>query len=156
MSLATLAWLAMASYAIHILEEFTFDWRNWARAVLGLPVEWNDFYVTNAVVIAVGIAQAMLAPTLPWAPLIFASVMLINAIFFHILPVVRFKGRFSPGVVSAVVLFLPLGIAMWRRAAGDGSLDPATIVIGAGGGAVLMAAPIVMLNLRSKPYFRQA
>ncbi len=39
MTLATLAWLAMAAYAAHILEEYTFDWRNWARAVLGLPAE---------------------------------------------------------------------------------------------------------------------
>ena len=155
MSLATLAWLAMASYSIHILEEYTFNWRDWARGALGLPVEWNDFYVTNAVVIALGIAQAMLAPSLPWAPLMYASLMLINAVVFHLLPVVRFKGRFSPGVLTAVVLFLPVGIAMWRRAGADGSLDPGTIVIAAGGGALLMAAPVVMLKLRSRPYFRQ-
>jgi hypothetical protein len=89
MTLQTLAWLAMAAYALHIMEEYTFDWRNWARAVIKLPVEWSDFYVTNAIVIALGIAQAQLAPALPLAPLIFASLMLINAVFFHILPVVR-------------------------------------------------------------------
>jgi len=155
MNLTTLAWLAMAGYALHILEEYSFNWRGWARAVLKLPVEWSDFYVTNAVVIAVGIAQAMLAPTLPWAPLLFASLMLINAVFFHILPVVRFKGRYSPGVATAVVLFLPVGIAMWKRAADDGTLDPSTIAIAIGGGALAMAFPIVMLLLRSKPYFRQ-
>ncbi|MGO9699610.1 MAG: HXXEE domain-containing protein [Xanthobacteraceae bacterium] len=155
MNLATLAWLAMAGYALHILEEYTFNWRDWARAVLKLPVEWSDFYVTNAVVIAVGIAQAMLSPTLPWAPLLFASVMLINAVFFHIVPVVRFKGRYSPGVATAVVLFLPVAIAMWKRATDDGALDPATIIIAVGGGALAMAFPIVMLLLRSKPYFRQ-
>ncbi|MCV3736714.1 HXXEE domain-containing protein [Rhizobium sp. TRM96647] len=97
MSLQDLAWLAMAAYAIHIMEEHTFDWRNWARGVIGLPVEWTDFYVTNAVVIAVGIAQAQLAPTVPLIPLIFAALMLINTVFFHILPVIRTKGRFSPG-----------------------------------------------------------
>ena len=75
----------MAAYAIHIMERYTFDWRNWARAVIKLPVEWSDFYVTNAIVIALGIAQAELAPVLPFAPLTFASLMLINAVFFHIL-----------------------------------------------------------------------
>jgi hypothetical protein len=30
MTLTTLAWLAMAAYALHIMEEYTFDWRNWA------------------------------------------------------------------------------------------------------------------------------
>jgi hypothetical protein len=155
MTLADLAWLAMAAYAIHILEEYTFDWRNWARAVIKLPVEWNDFYVTNAVVVALGIAQAMLAPRLAWPPLVYASLMLINAVFFHILPIVREGGRFSPGAVTAVVLFLPIGIAMWKRAAVDGALDLATTVIAVGGGALLMATPVVMLKLRSKPYFRQ-
>jgi hypothetical protein len=62
MTLQTLAWLAMAAYALHIAEEFAFDWRNWARAVIKLPVEWSDFYVTNAIVIALGIAQAQLRP----------------------------------------------------------------------------------------------
>jgi len=155
MTLQTLAWLAMAAYAIHILEEFMFDWRNWARAVIGLPVEWGDFYVTNAVVVALGIAQAMLAPALPLAPLIFAALMLINAVFFHILPVLTTRGRFSPGLVTAVVLFLPAGIAVWRRAGADGALDAGTIALAILGGALLMAAPVVMLKLKSRPYFRQ-
>jgi hypothetical protein len=34
--------LALAAYAGHILDEFVFDWRNWAGAVIGLPVEWSD------------------------------------------------------------------------------------------------------------------
>src|SRR5271167_1366895 len=92
MSLATLAWLSMTAYAIHILEEYTFDWRNWARAVIKLPVEWSDFYVTNAVVVALGIGQAMLAPALPLAPLIYASLMVVNAALFHVLPMLRTRG----------------------------------------------------------------
>ena len=58
MTLQTLAWLATAAYALHIMENDTFDWRNWARAVIKLPVEWSDFYVTDAIVIALGIVQA--------------------------------------------------------------------------------------------------
>jgi hypothetical protein len=155
MTLQTLAWLSMAAYAIHIMEEYSFDWRNWARAVIKLPVEWSDFYVTNAVVVALGIAQAQLAPAWPLAALIFASLMLINAVFFHVLPMVRTGGRFSPGVVTAIVLFLPAGIAVWRRAANDGLLDTTTVVLAIAGGAALMAYPVVMLNLRARPYFRQ-
>ena len=155
MSLTTLAWLSMAAYAIHILEEFTFDWRNWARAIIKLPVEWSDFYVTNAVVVALGIAQAMLASTLPLAPLIYASLMLVNALFFHVLPMLATRGRFSLGAVTAVTLFLPVGAAVWRQAALDETLDVATAALAIVGGALLMAYPIVMLNLKSKPYFRQ-
>ncbi len=155
MSLQTLAWLAMLAYAIHILEEFMLDWRNWARAVVKLPVEWDDFYVTNAAVVALGIGQAMLAPTLPLIPLIFAALMLINAVFFHIMPMILTKGRYSPGVATAVVLFFPAGIAVWHRAWLDGTLDATTAVLAIGGGAALMAYPVVMLHLKSRPYFRQ-
>ncbi|MFD2184650.1 HXXEE domain-containing protein [Rhodoplanes azumiensis] len=155
LSLVELSWLAMAAYAVHILEEYTFDWRDWARGVIGLPVEWTDFYVTNAVVVALGIAQGMLAPTLPWAPLTYAALMVINAVFFHILPFVATRGRFSPGLVTAVVLFLPLGIAMFAAAVAEGRLDASISVGAAIGGALLMASPVVMLKLKDKPYFVQ-
>jgi len=156
MTLQTLAWLSMAAYAAHVMEEFTFDWRNWARAVIKLPVEWSDFYVTNAVVIALGIAQAELAPTLPFAPLVFASLMMINAVFFHIVPFVRMRGRFSPGLITAIVLFIPAALAVWLRAKSDGVVNLQTGMLAIGGGAVLMAYPIVMLNMKGKPYFKQA
>ena len=155
MSLQTLAWLAMLAYSIHMIEEFMLDWRNWARAVIKLPVEWDDFYVTNAVVVAFGIAQGMLAPTLPLIPLMFAALMLINAVFFHILPMIVTRGRYSPGVFTAVVLFFPSAIAVWHRAYLDGALDATTAVLAIGGGALLMAYPVAMLHLRQKPYFRQ-
>lgn len=155
LSLQNLAWLSMAAYALHIMEEYTFDWRNWARAIIKLPVEWSDFYVTNAIVIALGIAQAELAPALPFAPLTFASLMLINAVFFHIVPVLRTRGRFSPGLVSAVLLFFPAGLAVWWRAGEDGALNATTALSAILAGALLMAYPIVMLNLKGLPYFRQ-
>jgi hypothetical protein len=155
MNLPTLAWLAFAAYAAHVLEEYTFDWRNWARAVLGLPVEWNTFYMTNALVVVLGLIQAELAPTMAIAPLVFGALMLINVTFFHVLPVLRAHGRFSPGLVTGLVLFYPLGIAEFVQARKDGSLSAA-----AGIGAfllagALMAFPIVMLRLKDRPYFRQ-
>lgn len=155
MSLADLSWLALAAYSVHILEEYTFDWRNWARAVIGLPVEWSDFYVTNAVVVALGIAQAGLAPTLAFGPLAFGALMLINATFFHVLPFIRAKGRFSPGLATAVVLFYPIGIAEFVAAHAEGRLDLDVTVLAFVAGAALMAFPVVCLNLKSRPYFRQ-
>lgn len=154
MTLTTLAWLGMAAYAAHILEEYALDWRNWARGVLGLPVEWSDFYVTNAVVVALGIAQAELASALPLAALSFASLMLINAVFFHILPFIRMKGRFSPGLITAVILFIPLSIATISTALAStgGGMVLAGFVIG----AITMAYPIALLKVKSTPYFRQA
>ena len=155
MNLSDLSWLALAAYSIHILEEHAFDWRGWARAVIGLPVEWTDFYVTNAVVVVLGIVQADLAPALALAPLAFAALMLINATFFHVLPFRRTRGHFSPGLATAVVLFYPLGIAEFFQAASEARLGARVALMAFVVGAVLMACPIVMLRLKGRPYFRQ-
>ncbi|MFG1416776.1 HXXEE domain-containing protein [Xanthobacter sp. V0B-10] len=155
MTLTDLAWLALAAYAIHMMEEYQFNWRDWARAVIGLPVEWGDFYVTNAIVVVLGIVQAELAASIPFAALVFAALMLINATFFHVLPFLLTRGRFSPGLMTAVVLFYPLGIAIFVAAADAGVLGTAVAVGAFAVGALLMASPVVFLRLRGRPYFRQ-
>jgi Protein of unknown function with HXXEE motif len=154
-TLSTLAWLSMIAYSVHILEEFSLDWRNWARGVLKLPVEWADFYVTNGIVLALGIAQAMLAPTLPIAPLAFGGLMLVNAIFFHVIPVLTTR-RFSPGLMTALIIFLPLSVALFWFALANELVTSKTAIAGLMVGAVIMAYPIVMLKVRDKPFFRQA
>lgn len=155
MSLTDLTWLALAAYGLHILEEYTFDWRNWARNVLTLPVEWDHFYVTNALVIVLGAVAAELAATQPMLALAFPAVMLINATFFHVGPFLVTRGRFSPGLITAVILFYPIGIACFRRAAADGHLDNGALAGALALGAALMAAPVVMLKAKDHIYFRQ-
>lgn len=154
LSLTDLTWIAVACYALHMLEEFELDWRDWARAVVGLPVEWADFYFVNAVAIVIGIAAANLAATVPMLALGFPALMLINATFFHVLPTITTRGRFSPGLFTAIVLFYPVGIACYWRAFADGlgwSAALGSLLIG----ALLMASPVVLLKIKSKPYFRQ-
>jgi len=156
MTLSQSLWLATAAYGVHILEEFALDWRDWARAVIRLPVEWSDFYVVNALVIVLGAVAANLADAMPGVALAFPALMLINAVFFHIGPVVATRGRFSPGLITAVVLFFPMGIACFRAAHAAGQLNAGTIATAFAIGAALMAAPIVLLRIKDRPYFRQA
>lgn len=80
----SLLWLCVAAYGVHILEEFVFDWENWARNVLRLPVQWNGFYGTNALVIVLGIVAAEIAPVWPVAALAYPALVVINASFFHV------------------------------------------------------------------------
>ena len=86
----------VASYGFHVAEEFIFDWRNWARQVLHLPARWEDFYVTNCLVIVVGIVAVFIAPEYPSLALGFPGLMLINGTFMHVFPVILKRGRFSP------------------------------------------------------------
>jgi len=148
-------WIATFAYAIHIVEEFTFDWKNWALNVLKLPVSWAHFAVVNGIVIVLGASCAEVGWSCPGYALSFPALMLINATFFHVMPFVGTKGRFSPGLGTAVLLFYPIALWSFYGAYLDGVLSVANVIIAFVLGALLMASPIVMLKLRLRPYFNQ-
>jgi hypothetical protein len=156
MSLTDLIWIATFAYGLHALEEFILDWRDWARAVIGLPVEWAHFYVVNFLVIVLGICCAQLAATQVPLALAMPALMMINATFFHVAPMIVTRGRYSPGTFSAVVLFYPLGIACYQSALGAGSVTAGGVALSFVLGALLMACPIVLLRIKDKAYFRQS
>jgi hypothetical protein len=147
-------WVATAAYGLHALEEFMLDWKTWANTVLKLPVNWPIFYVVNALVVVLGIIASIIGWRLPALSLSFPALMLINAVFFHILPFVV-KKKYSPGLASAVVLFLPLGTWLFYGAYKDGVLSVMTAVGAFAIGAGLMAYPIILLKVKDKPFFRQ-
>ncbi len=147
-------WVATAAYGVHILEEFTLDWKNWANNLLKLPVNWPAFYVTNALVVVLGVVAAEIGWRLPALSLAFPALMVINAIFFHVLPFVVTK-KYSPGLISAVLLFLPIGIWLFYGAAQDGVLSVVTAISAIILGAALMAYPVILLKVRDKPFFKQ-
>lgn len=156
MQLAHWLWLATAVYAIHALEEMILDWRDWARAVIGLPVEWSHFYVVNFLVVVLGVVAANLAPVAPGVALGFAALMVVNALAFHVAPFLRSAGRrYSPGLFTAVVLMLPVAAGVYRAAATAGVLTWGVVVASILVGVGLMATPVVLLNIKDKPYFRQ-
>jgi hypothetical protein len=148
-------WLATAAYGVHVLEEFAYDWRSWARAVLKLPVEWSTFYVTNALVILLGVVAAEVGDSCPMLALAFPALMLINATFFHVGPFLWTRGRFSPGLITAVVLFYPVGFWCYAGASLEGFPGVQAIAGSLLLGALLMATPIVFLKTARLPYFIQ-
>jgi hypothetical protein len=149
--LQTLLWLCVAAYGLHVLEEFIFDWKSWAQQVLRLPVKWDDFYITNCLVIVAGIVAAMIAPEYPSVALGFPGLMLINAVFMHMFPFALKRGRFSPGLITAVLLFLPLGICTLRAA----DRNARVLVIAFAIGAALLATPIGFILIKRNKYFDQ-
>lgn len=155
MDFAHWLWLATAVYAVHMLEEFMLNWRDWARAVIKLPVEWPDFYMANAIVVVLGVSAANIAAAAPTLALGFPALMAINALVFHVAQMARTHGRFSPGVVTAVALMLPVATGCYWAAAREGLLTAGSIIGSLLIGAVLMAMPIVLLHIKNRPYFRQ-
>jgi hypothetical protein len=77
--------------------------------------------------------------------------MLINATFMHEFPFLRKKGRFSPGLFTAVLCFWPLGTYTLLAA----ELNVRVVVTAFVVGAALLAMPISFLLLRRASYFDQ-
>lgn len=156
MDLSHWLWLATAAYAVHMLEEFMLDWRDWARAVLGLQVDWADFYMANAIVVVLGIVAANIASAATTVALGFPGLMLVNAVCFHIAPWIKTGGRFSPGLFSAVALLIPAAIACYVAASRAEALTAEAAILSLLIGAALMATPVVLLKIKDRAYFRQS
>lgn len=80
--------------------------------------------------------------------------MLVNAILFHIVPTIVTR-IFSPGVITAVALFSPVGTGVYWQAWRDGVLDTVAVLTSGTLGFVLMLFPIVLQMTKRKPFFRQ-
>jgi hypothetical protein len=155
MSHSYVLWIAVFAYALHIVEEYTFDWKGWAVNVLKLPVDWTHFALVNGAVIVLGVSCSAVGWSLPAYALSLPALMVINATFFHLLPFLATKGRFSPGLGTAVLLFYPISIWAFYGAYQDGVLSVSTLLISFVIGALLMAFPVMMVKLRLRPYFNQ-
>jgi Protein of unknown function with HXXEE motif len=141
-------WLMLFAYGLHILEEHMIGWLHWARFTFKPPFTPADFYVTNSLVVVVGVCTAMVGWRLPGISLAFPALALINAVFFHIGPTVL-QRRFSPGLITAVVLFAPVGGWAYVGAYFDGALTARAAVVSPLGGALLMAYPFVLFKIRT-------
>lgn len=143
-----LLWMPLAAYCIHILEEATLGWKNWAIQSLKLKqVDWIIFDIANLAVIFITIAAAMVGWRLPAFALIIPALMLINGLFFHILPTIKDK-TYSPGVLTASILLIPIAIWVYDGAYQDGMLTWSTAILSFILGGLLMATPIIFLKLR--------
>ena len=148
-----LLWIATAFYAGHILEEYVYDWKTWASKTIHIEVKWEFFYLVNAAVIVLGISCASVSWKLPEFSLIYPALMAINAVFFHILPSLV-RRKYAPGLITAVVLFLPLAAVIYVTAAQDGVLTTRALIISTLGAALTMAYPILLLMTKDRPFFQ--
>ena len=147
-------WIATVAYALHMLEEYMYNWRDWVARVLKLEAQWTEFYLVNAFVIILGVSCAAVGWRRPEAALAFPAFMLVNAVLFHIVPVLATR-IFSPGLFTAVILFLPIVGWAYYGAWADGALSWVGGVISGVLGFLLMMYPIVLQITRRRPFFRQ-
>jgi hypothetical protein len=142
-----LFWVLTAAYAAHVMEEYSLDWKGWVQSMTGLEVPWADFFVTNAAVIVLGICCAMIGWDHPALSLGYPALMLINAVFFHVLPTIV-KRAYSPGVLTSLALFIPLPAYCFYTALRTRGVGMTDIALAMLGGALVMAYPLLIQRLR--------
>lgn len=121
-------WVVVMVMGLHFLEEFALDLRSWLEMVLQIPVTWEQAHLINAVVTLTAIAGAAIGWRSPALSLIMPAVLIVNAVGFH-LAFTLVWGVYSPGTVSALVLFVPAGLWAFVGAHRDGVLTRRAIVI---------------------------
>jgi hypothetical protein len=154
MSLTVLAWLAVAAYALHVVEEHILGWFDWARKTMNISMSWEQYVVTELAILIMGLTAAMLAgqPIGPTLIVAFATLLLINAIFFHLLPMLANGGKFSPGVISGIFLFLPIAWYVFRTQ----TLSQNDLILAVVIGIALIAWPMFLLKIKGQRYFSGA
>lgn len=153
MSHAHWLWIALCAYSIHMLEEHQLNWRDWARSVLRLPVDWVTFFLANSIVVVIGICCASVGWLEPGFALAMPALMLVNATLFHVAPTIVTR-VYSPGLATAVVLFYPVAGWTYYGAWLDGVLTGRAAVISLALGTAMMASPIVLLRIKDLRWFQ--
>lgn len=146
MALERLYWLAIAACGLHIVEEYLLDWRGWVRSVTGIDLSEMFFLVSNGFAMLLGVVFAAVAPKQPVLGLAIPALMLINATFFHVGSFLWTRGKFSPGLITAVTLFYPIGIWCFKSAYDGGILTAPRVVGSFAIAALFMAAPMAGLR----------
>jgi len=143
-------WLAIAACALHVLEEFFLDWRGWVKSITGIDVSLGAFWTMNSLALALGVAYASLAGRWPDVALVIPAVMLINATVFHVGAWIWLRGRFSPGLITSLVLFYPIAIGCYRSAYEAGVLTGRSLTYSFLLAAVATATPMRVLRAFSR------
>jgi hypothetical protein len=111
MEYQTLLIIAIFAAIVHVIEEYRFGWVEWANDFIsGITVK--QFMVVNTLFIVLCIIAAMSSNKfIVFSSSIF-SLLLINSLA-HIAPTIKQK-KYSPGLVSAVLLFVPICLAGYK------------------------------------------
>jgi hypothetical protein len=112
-----LVWLFVAAYVAHLLEEFFGGFPEWFGVVLGRPLPIPAFLLINGVALVamiLAVRAATRRESLGWLAIAVATVLLVNGVL-HLLASLAW-GQYSPGLITGVVVYVPLGLLALLRA----------------------------------------
>lgn len=107
---AGLLWLFVPAYVVHVVEEWVGGFPQWIATVAGRPLPASAFFIINGValvLLVIGVRAASRAEKYGWIAVAVATIVLVNTIAHA--AGTALTGAYSPGLISAVVLYVPLG-----------------------------------------------
>lgn len=135
-----LSWLPLIAAAAHITEEFVWPggftaWYRAYRPSIARSLSTRYLVAVNALLLAL----CALIPLQGLHPRTVALLLTIVAVLFgngifHLYATLRFH-RYSPGVVTGVTLYLPLGIYAYGNVLRSGLASPGTAIVAAAMGS---------------------
>ena len=117
-----LVWLVVAAFAAHVVEEYLASFPGWFAQLSGRPLPVAAFLWINGVALPaiVVITWAGLRRGWDWIPIALGTIVLVNGVG-HLLGSLA-TGTYSPGLLTGIMLYLPLGqlllIRAWHQASG--------------------------------------
>ncbi len=107
--------LLLVTFALHILEEYSFGFPAWASARTGLTLTEDVFLSLNAtffVIMTACVLVGMLFAPAQWLVLPLGTVVLINGTGHLVASLLTWS--YSPGLVTGTLLWIPLGLRIIR------------------------------------------
>jgi Protein of unknown function with HXXEE motif len=138
-------WLFPATYVLHIVEEYAGGFPRWLAAVAGARLSEQDFLIINAValvVMTIAVTVCVSGAVL-WPLVALATVVTVNAAL-HIGGSIL-TSSYSPGAITATLLWLPLGVFGLRTLRTRVERGPyvAAMIVGLAGHALVSAIAMV-------------
>ena len=142
-------WILTVAYAGHILEEYVLDWRKQAQDTSKLKLEWTEFFIANFAVIVLGISCSVAGFDCPVFSYMFVGLAAINGLFAHIGATVV-KRKFSPGLITSILLFIPVCTWAYLIAFERGILTFSFMLVTLGGALFIMLFPVFLIFIKQK------
>ena len=114
---AGLLWPFAPAYGVHIAEEWFAGFPGWVARITGRPIPETAFIVINAVamvLLLVAVRAATRDDRHGWMAVGIATIFLVNTAA-HAAGAVMTQS-YAPGLISAVILYVPLGSLTMIRA----------------------------------------
>lgn len=138
-------WLIVGAAVVHVAEEYWAGWVEWVGQIVP-GVTMAQFAVVNLLFLLLCVGAAIAPSGSVILRLSVASLLFVN-VPFHLVPAIAMRA-YSPGLVSALLLYVPLAAYAWYLYVRSGLLTMANTVAAALLGLLWMGLPLAFQAMR--------